>query len=266
MATATDKLLDQVSGAADSFGDLKPAILGVELENFLLDVIKHRGLNINIAGSITDGTIERAIDTASTVSVTFHDPRRILLNSDIWDYIIDISVNGFDFRLAQVGKDGDDLNLVFEDKMVALLRQHRKPLAISRNKMTRAEFIRHMVMELKRGHPSVDVDFFSPELHKKQPIKKAKKPKERRKHKAPGLHKDIKVVDPSKSQGTDQGAEVQYRARPRCRRSQARSSSRSDRRDDVYLPGVALFDLRDERRPRRVVSTRSSVLACDSQP
>lgn len=201
MTSAVDQLREQLEGPAKGYSDLKSSIPNVDLSKFLLDAVNKNGIDIDISESITDGTIERSIDQASTLTVTVHDPRRVLLNSSIWDYWIDVEVDGYFFRLVQVSKSGDDLTLTFEDRIVCWMRRHKVPLAISRSKMTRAEFIKHMVEEIKADNTvKIPIEFFSPELHKIQPIKKPKKDKHRRKTKAPGLHKKIKIHDPNNSQ------------------------------------------------------------------
>jgi hypothetical protein len=197
MPSATDALLDKLEGPGVAT-EMTPAASGVDLGELLLDVVRSRSLDIDIAGSVTDGSIERSIDTASTVSLTIHDPRRVLQRSDIWDYEIDINVNGFHFRLVHVNKSGNELTLTFEDRAVVWMRYHNKPLKISRAKMTRAEFIKHMVDEIKADNKAHQpLRFFSPQLHKKQPIKKPKKEKDRRKNREPGLHKKISIKDPT---------------------------------------------------------------------
>jgi hypothetical protein len=197
MPSATDALLDKLDGPAVGT-EMTPAAAGIDLGELLLDVVRSRNLDIDIGGSVTDGTIERAIDTASTVELTIHDPRRVLQKSDIWDYAIDINVNGFNFRLVHVNKSGNEFTLTFEDRAVVWMRQHHKHLKISRAKMTRAEFIKHMVDEVKADnaahHP---LRFHSPQLHKRQPVKKPKKEKDRRKNREPGLHKKISIKDPT---------------------------------------------------------------------
>lgn len=197
MPSASDALLDKTDGPAVGT-EMTAAAAGVDLGKLLLEVVRHKNLDIDIAGSVTDGSIDRAIDTASTVTLTIHDPRRVLQRSDIWDYALDINISGFHFRLVHVNKTGNDFTLTFEDRAVVWMRTHHKPLKISRAKMTRAEFIKHMVDEIKADnkakHP---LRFYSPQLHKRQPVKKPKKEKERRKNREPGLHKKINIEDPT---------------------------------------------------------------------
>lgn len=194
-------LLGNVSGKAEPV-EATAAFAGTDLDHFFVDMLKTKGVDFDLARSITDGYIERSIDTASTVSVTIHDPQRELLSSAAWDETIDLSFEGFKFRLVGVSKQGDDITLTFEDLAVMWMRYKTGPLKMARGKVTRAEFIKHMIDEIKADNKAnLPLEFFSPELKKKQDIKpnkpvKRKKEKDRRKNKEPGLHKKIKLKDP----------------------------------------------------------------------
>ena len=184
------------------------ADLDVDLGNFLLDAANHVGLDMDLASSITDGTIERTMDGASTVSVTVHDAHRILLGSDLWKYTLEVELGGLWWRLVHVSKQGDDLILQFEDRVVAWMRRKKDPLKVSRNKMTRAEFIRKMINEIKQDNEAgTPLSLYSPKLHKKQPIASAKdktKDKERRATRSGGLSTATKLTVKGKAANGEQ--------------------------------------------------------------
>lgn len=156
----------------------KPAA-DIDVASFTLDVLgrKTRTLDARVQNSITDGELERTTDGASTLTVTLHDPERVLLTSGMFSRQIDVRLDRLYFRLMQVQKRDDALTLVFEDRDVARLRartgpskakSHGKPVKpehASRAKVTRAEFAFSLVRELK---PSPT--FVCPQLHKRQPI------------------------------------------------------------------------------------------------
>lgn len=179
----------------------------VDINGFLLDVATQAGVHLDIDESITSGYIERTMDGATTLEVTVFDPHRELLHSglfgdgthfryDVSDMrwrdedprkshfkTIDVKLDGLWFRLVQVQKQGDNVVLTFEDRIVAYLKLHNRPRKASRGGMTRAEFVRMLVQEVK----AQEIRFYSPDLHKKQPIKKRKKQRERRSNRDPGL-------------------------------------------------------------------------------
>src|SRR5689334_5076255 len=129
MAVFTGTLPDEVLIPADGGDDL-------DVSKFLLDAINHLNIDFEVEGSITDGTLTRTMEGASTVEVTIADPRRALLQSKIWDYTLEIELNGQFFRMVQVQKQDDLLTMTFEDRIVAWMRQHRKPMKVSRKHST----------------------------------------------------------------------------------------------------------------------------------
>lgn len=147
---------------------IEPAAHGVDVSDFLLDVVHANEIETNIADSITGGKVTRTMTGASTLEVTFDDQRRALMQSGIFSRAIDVVLDGVGWRLVHISKDGDSFTLEFEDRVVAYMRSHRKPLKMSRNKVTRAEFIRIMVREINTQR----IRFFSPSLHVKQPVAK----------------------------------------------------------------------------------------------
>jgi len=141
--------------------------IDLDVNSLLLDVVPKRmkRLDTKIADSIVGGELERTIAGASTLSLTVHDPDRALLQSGMFSYAIDVTLDALRWRLVKVGKSGDDLNLTFEDRIVALLRQHAKPRKATRGNLTRAQFALSLVREVKPP-----VRFVCPELRKRQPV------------------------------------------------------------------------------------------------
>lgn len=164
-----------------------------------LDVVGRKGLDVSIGRAVTGGDMERTMDGASTLSLTLHDPHRALLRNPDLAKAIDMQFAGYWWRLVKVSKSGDDLTLTFEDRDVAYLRQHSKPRAMARNKVTRAQFIRTLVREVGQrpagrsknrpvGHKRIV--FVCPELRVRQPIGKAptrRTKRSREADRAPGI-------------------------------------------------------------------------------
>lgn len=196
-STAVEKLQRQTGRFRDPSVTERGAEL-VDVNDFMIDVVRGSGADIDLAEAITDGYIERTMDGASVISVTVRDPMNTLLKSGIFGdgtffrfdvqspyrkvspnkpqfRAIDVNVDGLWFRLAQVSKAGQNLTLTFEDRIVAWLKVHDTPRKSSRAKMTRAQFIKMLVDEIKQDG---GINFNSPELKIKQPIdqKKLKRP------------------------------------------------------------------------------------------
>jgi len=127
-----------------------------------------RNLDRRIDGSITGGSLERTIDGASTLTITLHDPQRVLLRSGAFGRSSEVRLDRLYWRLAKVSKTGDDLTLTFEDREVSLLRAKRGPKKPApRSKVTRAEFALSLVREVKAGG---GITFVCPELHVRQKV------------------------------------------------------------------------------------------------
>jgi hypothetical protein len=128
---------------------------------------KQLGPRTRIDDRITDGTLERTMDGASTLTLTLDDADRTLLRSGLLDRQIDLALLGQWWRLVQVSKQADTLTLTFEDRVVAYLRQIKTPRKAGRSKMTRAEFALSIVREVKAGG---GIPFFCPDLHVTQKV------------------------------------------------------------------------------------------------
>lgn len=132
-------------------------------------------IGIDIEEAVTDITIERTIDGASTLTVTVYDRDFTLLRSGRLSARNDTQIDGLYFRLKGVNMTGHTMTLTFEDREVAIMRTYSKPIkqstGTSRGKLTRAEFILKMLKEVQE----VPIRYIIPELHKAQRIDSAGK-------------------------------------------------------------------------------------------
>ena len=137
----------------------------VDVNSLVLDVVnrKVRGMDTQIIASVTGGEIERTMEGASTLTLTVHDPHRALLRSGMFSYASNLKLDRLNLRLVKVAKQDDELTLTFEDRAVALLRQHKKPRKATRGKVNRAQFALSIVREVRPR-----IHFVCPELHATQ--------------------------------------------------------------------------------------------------
>lgn len=143
----------------------------VNLEEFVLEMKNKVG--VDVVDMITDASVERTIEGASTLEVTIVDQDRRILQSGKLSAKLDVNVDGLWFRLAQVKKQGKYLTLIFEDREIAVLRTYTKHIKANRAKVTRAQFILRMLKEVKE----FKIRYYIPELNKKQPIEKTEEAK-----------------------------------------------------------------------------------------
>jgi hypothetical protein len=147
-------------------------------------VLNGQTLDAHASAAIKDIPYERSIEGASTVQLVLVDPDGDLLDSGLFSAAVDIELpspsaivpaggglpigsdDPLGFRLVRIRTSGATLTLEFEDREVALLRAHKSLRHASRADVTRAEFIRSMVREVKVK----TIRFWSPELHQSQPI------------------------------------------------------------------------------------------------
>ena len=153
-----------------------------------------RKLDVEIGGGIVPTpTITRTIEGSSSLSIPIYDPDLSFLQHSLLSEKFDAEIDGLHFRYLGLSKQGKNLTLTLEDRDVAILREakgpkraFREPYGAGSKGTTRAEFIKMLVEE---ANPALD--FYCPQLHVKQPIKKksqGKKAKEEAKaNRAKGL-------------------------------------------------------------------------------
>jgi cell wall-associated NlpC family hydrolase len=159
---ASAAIADDVASGTISVDN--PAVADVTVADFILD---GRPMDADVTGALIDVGINRAIDGASTLPVSVTDNDLKLLNSPVFAKAVDLWLDDLAFRLADVDlvdDAGPGLDMVFEARAVAKLREFNEPMAASRADKTRAEFIKAMCDE-------AGVPFVCPQLTKTQPIK-----------------------------------------------------------------------------------------------
>jgi hypothetical protein len=113
----------------------------------------------------------------ASLTLTVADPSRTLLTSGKLDAILnpngsgrlasgDLRAAGVWWRVTSLGRSDALVTIECEDRSIADMREYDRPLAIARRKITRAQFIRRLIGEVK-DHP---ITYFIPELGITQPI------------------------------------------------------------------------------------------------
>ena len=139
----------------------------------------------------TGGDITETIAGANQMTLNLVDPGLELLRAGTFNGVYEVNLDGVPFWVTQVSLvDTDTLSLLLEHRIIAKLRLHDSYLKVSRDSMTRAQFVFLMVNEIK----DEEILYISPEIGVKQPITVAKTPK----HapvpgKAPGFTPGVKL-------------------------------------------------------------------------
>ncbi|TMJ10933.1 MAG: M23 family metallopeptidase [Alphaproteobacteria bacterium] len=191
-------ITDPITGTSFVTDELDVIKEDLDVDEFILQLARFKKSKVDVRPAVTAADCELALDGAHQLSITVHDKDRALYTSGILDYAIDMEVRGWSWRLAGRRKSGRDITLVFEPRPVAWLRAERGRKKARRGKTTRAEFIRALVMAIKRGR----IRFISPELGTTQPREKLDLPKrsnerDRRSNRQPGLDKGFRPSDGS---------------------------------------------------------------------
>jgi cell wall-associated NlpC family hydrolase len=136
----------------------------VDVDDFHLQM--RQGAGIQIESAITDATIDRTVDGASTLTVNVDDDNnRNIQLSGMLGHGVDVNLDGLYFTLVGVRKTGRAVTLTFEEREVNLLRRYKKFIQGDRNHITRAQFVLRMIREVRE----TKLKWCIPELHIKQP-------------------------------------------------------------------------------------------------
>jgi hypothetical protein len=162
-----------VTDATSVFPWLDPdvsATRALVMDTLTLDGAK---LDTDVATAIQDIPFIRTITGASSVKLVLIDPYGDLLDSGLFSAAVDVELpapNGriLGFRMVAFTTSPPLLTVEFEDLEVNRMKGHKTPRQASRAEVTRAEFVRMLV----RAVPGVR--FWSPEVHKRQPIASSK--------------------------------------------------------------------------------------------
>jgi len=147
--------------------------LGGDLDVDKLHLQIQQGTGLDVTTCVTDITIDRTIDGASTITVNCDDTddRAIQLSGTL-GHRVDINIDGLFFTLVGVKKTGRALSLTFEEREVNILRRYNKPIYSARKTpsnpsgVTRAQFVLRMIHEVKEEK----IRWCIPELNIQQPV------------------------------------------------------------------------------------------------
>lgn len=110
-------------------------------------VLKSTTMASEVRDAIIAGRIELTATGSSTLTLTLHDDKRVLLRSGIFKERITATLAELPYELVQVRKNGPELAVTFEDAAVAKLRRRTKPRKVAPGKMNHVEFARLLVSE-----------------------------------------------------------------------------------------------------------------------
>jgi len=132
---------------------------------------KNKAAYVDLRSILLDAVFEDSIDKTPTFQMVLHDPDWDILNSGALNQTIDVNPGHIAhrwYRLDTYDVNNDEITLTFATRNAIFLSYKKKPYKISRNKVTRAQFILTMLHHVER----VKIKMYCPLLKKKQPIAK----------------------------------------------------------------------------------------------
>lgn len=125
------------------------------------------GGSLALDTAMTKTTLEDSIDGAGALVIVVRDrAREILRSNPIKNMPSTLLFNSVEYTLVKVSYKRDELTLTLEETAVNVLRRYDAPRKANRDNVTRAQFVRTLVIEPKE----YKVIFRCPELNVKQPV------------------------------------------------------------------------------------------------
>jgi hypothetical protein len=103
-------------------------------------------LNVSNAAAVTG--IDLSISQASTLTLTLHDPDRVLINDPIFLEHAIVQVGEIRFSLVSVEKQDSVLTAIFESYVIAALRTAHGAFVAAPGQVTRTDFARILVQQV----------------------------------------------------------------------------------------------------------------------
>jgi hypothetical protein len=131
-----------------------------------LTLVGEQNLRVALRRATTAVTHEATLDGAGTVTITVRDPERGLLRSRLVMTKSTLVLDRVQYRLVKVTREGNALQLIFEETAANVLREYDEPRKAARDSVTRAQFVQSLVRE----PTEVVIPFRCPERDQQQPI------------------------------------------------------------------------------------------------
>ena len=128
--------------------------------------IQGKEVSARLAQAITDMQIESRIDGSGTLSITVYDYSHAFLRSQLLTGRVWVNFDGIEWTLVKLSKGGQNLTLTFEESAVSYLRQYDEPRKADRDSMTRAQFARSLITEVRE----MQIPHRIPEVNERQVV------------------------------------------------------------------------------------------------
>lgn len=154
-------------------------------DRLLLDVANRRRLSADVSRAVLGVERSGSMESKPGVVVTINDPHGELMESNVLTRPairdvgtaaamtlrpIDVLLDGVWYRLEAAARDGDSVDLTFDHRGAVAMTRIDSPIAASRGRATRAQFIRRQVDEVGRKGAAFRLAFWAYEVNRHMPI------------------------------------------------------------------------------------------------
>jgi hypothetical protein len=129
-------------------------------------VLQGGPIPIQLAQSVTNMVLTQTMQGASTLEITVADYTGDFIRSRLIRGGLTLTWDGVQYTMVKTTKQLGSVLLTFEESAVNLLRQYNKPKKAPRSLVTRAQFVRSLITEVKEAR----IPFAIPEVNVRQPV------------------------------------------------------------------------------------------------
>jgi len=121
---------------------------------------------VQLASLVTSMVLTQTMQGASTLELIVADYWGDLVNSPLLKGGLTLGWDGVQYTLVKTAKGDRTMTLTFEESAVNLLRGYNKPKKAARATVTRAQFVRSLITEVKQAR----IPYMIPEVNARQPV------------------------------------------------------------------------------------------------
>jgi hypothetical protein len=129
-------------------------------------VLQGGPIPIQLAKAVTSMVLSQTMQGASTLELIVADYTGAFMRSRLLKGGLTMRWDGIDYTMVKTAKGDRAMTLTFEESAVNVLRQYTKPKKALRTKVTRAQFVRSLITEVKQTR----IPYRIPEVNVRQPV------------------------------------------------------------------------------------------------
>jgi hypothetical protein len=129
-------------------------------------VLQGGPIPVQLAQAVTTMVLTQTMQGASTLEITVADYTGDFVRSSLLKGGLTLTWDGIQYTLVKTAKGDRTVTLTLEESAVNLLRQYTKPKKAARALVTRAQFVRSLITEVKQAR----IPYSIPEVNVRQQV------------------------------------------------------------------------------------------------